>query len=161
VLSTITGPLVLLLLAVALKLLAWLGQQPALPKQALQSLAVDTQLDLTADRVKLGLAVLVVIAGIVGFSVLSAQPMPARIGVFVGGLVIAAAIAWFSEPGRRTLSFASESYNEVKRVAWPTRKETTQMTGIVFAFVAVMGIFMWVLDKGIEWILYGLLLGWK
>jgi len=24
-----------------------------------------------------------------------------------------------------------------------------------------MGIFMWVLDKGIEWILYGLLLGWK
>jgi len=27
--------------------------------------------------------------------------------------------------------------------------------------VAVMGIFMWVLDKGIEWILYGLLLGWK
>jgi len=115
----------------------------------------------TADRVKLGLAVLVVIAGIVGFSVLSAQPMPARIGVFVGGLVIAAAIAWFSEPGRRTLSFASESYNEVKRVAWPTRKETTQMTGIVFAFVAVMGIFMWVLDKGIEWILYGLLLGWK
>ncbi len=26
------------------------------------------------------------------------------------------------------------------------------MTGIVFAFVAVMGLFMWVLDKGIEWI---------
>ena len=35
------------------ELLAWLGQQPALPEQALQSLAVDTQLDLTADRVKL------------------------------------------------------------------------------------------------------------
>jgi preprotein translocase subunit SecE len=107
------------------------------------------------------LAVLVIIAGIVGFSVLSAQPMVARLGVFVGGLVIAALIAWFSEPGRRTLSFANESYNEVKRVSWPTRKETTQMTGIVFAFVAIMGIFMWVLDKGIEWIIYGLLLGWK
>ena len=74
--------------------------------------------------------------------------MPARIGVFVGSLVIAFAIAWFSEPGRRAASFASESYNEVKRVSWPTRKETTQMTGIVFAFVAIMGIFMWVLDKG-------------
>ena len=35
------------------ELLAWLGQQPALPEQALQSLAVDTQLDLTADRVTL------------------------------------------------------------------------------------------------------------
>ncbi|MFJ1300322.1 preprotein translocase subunit SecE [Pseudomonadota bacterium AL_CKDN230030165-1A_HGKHYDSX7] len=115
----------------------------------------------TADRIKLGLAVLVVIAGIVGFSVLSAQPLAARVGVFVGSLVIAALIAWFSEPGRRTISFAGESYNEVKRVVWPTRKETFQMTGIIFAFVAVMGLFMWVLDKGIEWVLYGLLLGWK
>lgn len=92
---------------------------------------------------------------------LDAQPMVARIGVFVGGLIVAALLAWFSEPGRRTLSFAGESYNEVKRVSWPTRKETVQMTGIVFAFVAVMGLLMWVLDKGIEWVLYGLLLGWK
>ncbi|SAI66839.1 preprotein translocase subunit SecE [Bordetella ansorpii] len=115
----------------------------------------------TADRVKLGLAVLVIIAGIVGFSVLSAQPLVARVGVFIGSLVIAAVIAWFSEPGRRTISFGQESYNEVKRVSWPTRKETMQMTGIVFAFVAVMGLFMWLLDKGIEWILYGILLGWK
>jgi len=115
----------------------------------------------TVDRMKLVLAVLVIIAGIVGFSVLRDQPMAARVGVFVAGLVIAAIIAWFSEPGRRTLSFAGESYNEVKRVSWPTRKETTQMTGIVFAFVAVMGIFLWLLDKGIEWVIYGLLLGWK
>ncbi|MBO9354284.1 preprotein translocase subunit SecE [Bordetella petrii] len=115
----------------------------------------------TADRVKLVVAVLVVIAGIVGFSVLSAQPMAVRIGVFVGGLVVAALITWFSEPGRRTVAFAHESYNETKRVSWPNRKETTQMTGIVFAFVAITGLLMWVLDKGIEWILYGLLLGWK
>jgi preprotein translocase subunit SecE len=115
----------------------------------------------TADRVKLGLALLVIIAGIVSFSVLSAQAMPVRIAAFVGSVLIAAIIAWFSEPGRRTLSFASESYAEVKRVTWPKRKETIQMTGIVFAFVAIMGVFMWVLDKGIEWILYSLLLGWK
>jgi len=115
----------------------------------------------TTDRLKLGLAVLVVIAGIVGFSLLNAEPMAARVGVFVGSLVVAALIAWFSEPGRRTLAFAQESYSEVKRVSWPTRKETIQMTGIVFAFVAVMGLFLWLLDKSIEWILYGLLLGWK
>ena len=115
----------------------------------------------TADRIKLGLAVLVIIAGIVGFSVLESQSMGVRIGVFVGGLVIAALIAWFSEPGRRTLSFGNEAYNEMRKVIWPNRKETTQMTGIVFAFVVAMGVFMWVMDKLIEWILYGLLLGWK
>ncbi|MDQ2137141.1 preprotein translocase subunit SecE [Alcaligenaceae bacterium A4P071] len=115
----------------------------------------------TADKLKLALAVLVIIAGIVAFSMLSSQPMAARVGVFIGSLIVAALLAWISEPGRRTLSFGQESYNEVKRVSWPTRKETTQMTGIVFAFVAVMGLFMWVLDKGIEWVIYGVLLGWK
>jgi preprotein translocase subunit SecE len=116
----------------------------------------------TADRLKLGLAVVVIIAGIVGFSVLESKiPMVGRIAVFIGSLILAAVIAWFSEPGRRTIAFAQDSYNEVRRVVWPTRKETMQMTGIVFAFVAVMGLFLWLLDKLIAWLLFGVLLGWK
>jgi preprotein translocase subunit SecE len=116
----------------------------------------------TADRLKLALAVLVIIAGIVGFSVLESKiPIVGRIAVFIGSLILAAVIAWFSEPGRRTIAFAQESYNEVRRVVWPTRKETMQMTGIVFAFVAVMGLFLWLLDKLIAWLLFGVLLGWK
>lgn len=116
----------------------------------------------TTDRLKLALAVLVIIAGIVGFSVLESKiPMVGRIAVFIGSLILAAVIAWFSEPGRRTIAFAQDSYNEVRRVVWPTRKETMQMTGIVFAFVAVMGLFLWLLDKLIAWLLFGVLLGWK
>ena len=116
----------------------------------------------TADRLKLGLSVLVIIAGIVGFSVLESKiPMVGRVAVFIGSLILAAVIAWFSEPGRRTIAFAQDSYNEVRRVVWPTRKETMQMTGIVFAFVAVMGLFLWLLDKLIAWLLFGVLLGWK
>ncbi len=115
----------------------------------------------TVDRLKLGLAVLVIIAGIVAYSMLEGQPTVARVAVFLGSLIIAAVIAWFSEPGRRTLSFARDSSNEVKRVVWPTRKEATQMTGIVFVFVIVMGILLWVVDKGLGWVIYGLLLGWR
>ena len=123
--------------------------------------SIETVTSVT-DKFKLGLAVLVIIAGIVGFSVLEAKlPMVARVAIFVGSLALAALIAWMSEPGRRTIAFAHESYNEVKRVVWPTRKETLQMTGIVFAFVAVMGLFLWVLDKLVEWALFGVLLGWK
>ncbi|MFW7340735.1 preprotein translocase subunit SecE [Pollutimonas sp. H1-120] len=115
----------------------------------------------STDRVKLGLAVLVIVAGIVGYSMLENQATIVRVGVFLGSLVVAALVAWFSEPGRRTLSFGRDSYNEVKRVVWPTRKESTQMTGIVFLFVAAMGLLLWVVDKGLEWVIYGLLLGWK
>jgi preprotein translocase subunit SecE len=115
----------------------------------------------STDRIKLGLAVLVIVAGIVAYSMLEGQPAYLRVGSFVGGLVVAAVITWFSEPGRRTLSFGRDSYNEVKRVVWPTRKEATQMTGIVFAFVTVMGILLWVVDKALGWVIFGLLLGWK
>lgn len=116
----------------------------------------------TADRLKLVLAVLVIVAGIVAFSVLETQlAAPVRVAIFIVSLLIAAGIAAISEPGRRFRGFAQESYYEVRKVVWPTRKETTQMTGIVFAFVAVMGIFLWVLDKSLEWVLYSVVLGWK
>ncbi len=116
----------------------------------------------TTDRIKLGLCVVVILAGIVGYSALESRlPGFARVAIFVGSLVLAALIAYTSEPGRRTVAFAHESYNEVRRVVWPTRKETMQMTGIVFAFVAIMGLFLWILDKVVEWALFSVLLGWK
>ena len=116
----------------------------------------------TADRLKLGLSVLVVLAGIVAYSALESRiPAVARVAIFIASLILAAVIVWFTEPGRRTVAFAQESYNEVRRVVWPTRKETMQMTGIVFAFVAIMGLFLWILDKFVEWSLFSVLLGWK
>jgi preprotein translocase subunit SecE len=44
---------------------------------------------------------------------------------------------------------------------WPTRKESLQTAGIVFAFVVVMALFLWVSDKTLEYLLYDLILGWK
>ena len=115
----------------------------------------------TADRLKLALAVLVIVAGIVGYSMLEGQPAVLRVGVFLVSLIVAAAIAWVSEPGKRTLSFGRDSYNEVKRVVWPTRQETLRMTGIVFAFVVVVGGFLWLVDQILQWVIFGILLGWN
>ena len=67
----------------------------------------------------------------------------------------------FSEPGRQFGVFAGEAITEVKKVVWPTRKETMQTTAAVFAFVVVMAIFLWISDKTLEWVLYDLILGWK
>lgn len=115
----------------------------------------------TADRLKLSLAVLILAAGIVAYSVLADQSIYIRVGVFIAGLIIAALIAGFSDTGRRTLAFGREAYNETRRVVWPTRQETTRMTAIVFAFVVAMGALLWVADKLLGWVIYGLLLGWN
>jgi preprotein translocase subunit SecE len=115
----------------------------------------------SGDKIKVVLAICAVIAGVVGFYFLSDKPTLMRIGALVAGLLAGVAIAWTSEPGRSFLGFARESVRETKKVVWPTRKEAMQITGVVFAFVVVMAIFLWGTDKVLEFVLYDLILGWK
>ena len=114
-----------------------------------------------ADLVLVTLAVLAAVAGVLGFTFLTEQPTLARVGVLIGGLVAAVVIAWFSQSGKPFLSYARESYEETKRVVWPSRKETVTTTGIVFGFVVIMAIFLFLVDKSLEWVLYDTLLSWR
>jgi preprotein translocase subunit SecE len=106
-------------------------------------------------------AIAAVLAGVFGFSFLTDLPMLSRVGILIGGIALGILIAWFSPPGKRFLAFAREAYDETRRVVWPTRKETVNMTGIVFALVVVMAIFLFIVDKLLEWGLYDLLLRWR
>ena len=114
-----------------------------------------------ADRLKIAIAILAVIAGLAGFYVLSQQPLVLRIAVVLAGLVIGAGIASTSEPGKRFFAFGRESVAETKKVVWPTRKETIQTTAVVFGFVFVMALFLWVTDKSLELVLYDWVFGWR
>ena len=113
------------------------------------------------DLLLVVLAVAVLLAGVLGFSLLSERTLLIRIGILLGGLAVAVGIAWFSQSGKRFLGFAHEAYEEARRVTWPSRKETINTTGIVFAFVAIMTIFLFIVDKSLEFVLYDLLLRWK
>jgi len=114
-----------------------------------------------ADKLKFMLALLLLAAGVTGFYLLREQPMILRVLSVFAGLGAGVAVAWFTEPGRRFFDFSREAVVETKKVVWPSRKETIQPTGIVFAFVLVMAIVLWMTDKGLEWVLYDLVLGWK
>ena len=115
----------------------------------------------TADRLKIGLAVVAVIGGLVGFYVLAQQPLVLRIAAVLAGLIAATLIASTSEPGKRFFAFSRDSVAETKKVVWPSRKETIQTTAIVFGFVFVMALFLWATDKTLEFALYDLILGWR
>lgn len=115
------------------------------------------------DKFKVVLAVVAAIAGVVGFFYLKGQNKPALVagGALMAGLVFAVLLLWTSTSGRDFLNFAKESVREVKKVVWPTRKEATSITMIVFAFVVVMAIFLWGTDQLLAFLLYDLVLGWK
>ncbi|KAA0179264.1 preprotein translocase subunit SecE [Cupriavidus cauae] len=109
----------------------------------------------------LGVAVLLVVAGVIGFYALAQQPAYVRGAALFAGLVLGVIVALVSAPGKEFVGFARESYREVRKVVWPTRKEAGQMTGLVFVFVVVMALFLWSADKLIEWVIFSLVLGWK
>ena len=113
------------------------------------------------DKIKLVVAVLLVAAGVWGYYWLADSALVLRILAVIAGVLAGAAVAWFSAPGRQFGLFAAEAVAEVKKVVWPTRKETMQTTAAVFAFVVVMAVFLWISDKTLEWVLYDLILGWK
>ena len=115
----------------------------------------------TADKAKLGLAIVLVLASLVSFYMLAKQGQIAQWGALVACLVVAAVVFMSSETGRQFLAFGRDSVREVKKVVWPARKEAMQMTAYVFAFVVVMALFLWGTDKLLEWVFYDLLLGWK
>ena len=63
-----------------------------------------------------------------------------------------AVVAGLTAPGKRFFGFARDARDEAKKVVWPTRKETMQMTGVVAAFVVVMSLFLWMVDGLLAWL---------
>jgi preprotein translocase subunit SecE len=115
----------------------------------------------SVDKAKLAGAAGLVLAGLVAFYELSGQGVYVQWAVLLVLLGSAVAAFFSSEQGKALIAYGRESTRELRKVVWPTRKEATQMTGYVFAFVVVMALFLWLTDKTLEWVLYDLILGWK
>lgn len=131
-------------------------------KKSMSNQSVQT-VSTSNDKIKVALAVVAAIAGVVGFFYLKGQNKPALVcaGALVAGLVFAVLLLWTSASGRDFLNFAKEAVRETRKVVWPSRKEAGQITGIVFAFVFVMALFLWGTDQVLQFVLYDLILGWK
>ena len=106
------------------------------------------------DVVIVTLAVVIAAAAVFAFTFLTEQTLGIRLGALIGGLVLAAIVAAFSPSGKRFIAFCREAWDELRRVVWPTRKETVNTTGIVMAFVVAVSFYLFIVDQLIEFGLY-------
>jgi preprotein translocase subunit SecE len=103
------------------------------------------------DTLKLIIAILVLVGGIVGFYYYGDQALVYRVmGVLLTtlaalGLILTTAV------GLEFLGFLKEARVEVRKVIWPTRQETMQSTLVVVALVFLVGLILWTLDAGLFW----------
>ena len=114
-----------------------------------------------ADKAKLVAAGVLVVAAVAAFYVLAKEDLWLRVLALFALFAVAVAVFFTSENGKALIAFGRDAMREIRKVVWPTRKEAMQMTGYVFAFVFFMGLFLWLTDKTLEWVLYDLILGWK
>ncbi len=114
-----------------------------------------------ADKAKLVASVVLAVGAVVAFYLLARQGSLAQWAALL--VLLAAAVGTFasSENGRQLWAFGRDSWREVRKVVWPSRKEAIQMTAYVFAFVAIMSVFLWLTDKTLEWVFFDLILGWR
>lgn len=110
------------------------------------------------DVALVSLAVVFVLSGVVGFALLTEQALGVRLGVLAAGIVLGIATAWISPSGKKLIAYGRQSYEELVRVVWPSKKETINTTGMVIGFVVIMAFFLFIVDKIIEWGLYDVLL---
>ena len=105
----------------------------------------------TTDRVKLGFAVLAVVAGVATYYVLDTQAAWLRWLCVAGGIAAAALIVAFSRYGSELSQFVASARVELRKIVWPNRHETGMTTLVVFVFVAIAGLFFWGLDLVLAW----------
>jgi len=77
-------------------------------------------------------------------------------------LAVAGAIATFffiSPTGLRLHGYVKDSWRELGKVVWPTRKEAMQFTWVVILCVIILGLFLWLIDSSLAWLFYGVILG--
>ncbi|MEM7252201.1 MAG: preprotein translocase subunit SecE [Pseudomonadota bacterium] len=110
---------------------------------------MSTRLETTGgipDVVKWVVAIAILAAGIVAFYVFTEQSQLLRIVGVLLAAGIAIAIAYQTEKGRETWGFLKEARTELRKVVWPTRKETMNTTALVLVVVAIVGLMLWILD---------------
>ena len=102
-----------------------------------------------ADKIKLLVAFLLVVAGVIGYYVLHDSAAVLRVASVLFGVLAAAGVFWTTALGKQFFGFSKDSVAEAKRVVWPTRKETMQTTAVVILFAVVMALFLWAVDASL------------
>lgn len=104
------------------------------------------------DTVKLIAALVLLTAGVAGFYLYEEHSLLLRVLGLLGMVVVAVLVVLQTAVGRNVWKFAADARTEVRKVVWPTRQETIQTTLIVLFVVLLMGIFLWLVDMMLLWV---------
>ncbi len=99
------------------------------------------------------LSIVLLVGGLITNYALPTVPWLVR---FLSWIIIAAAVFTLfinTIQGKRFWNFAKLARNELRKVVWPTRAETTQSTVFVGVMVVILALFLWGVDTFWAWLI--------
>jgi preprotein translocase subunit SecE len=104
-----------------------------------------------ADKIKWLVAVLLLIGGLGGFYYFAEYSLLMRVPALLVVAIICVVVVLQTQAGGQLVGFFREANIEVRKVVWPTGKETTQTTLVVMGLVVTVAVFLWLLDMFLLW----------
>lgn len=105
------------------------------------------------DKIKFLLAALIVVAAVGAFYYYSeGTSLLLRVLGLLAALGVATAVFFLTAAGQQAWAYIGEARTEVRKVVWPTRKETVQTTLVVMAMVVVTAVILWIFDWILTWL---------
>ena len=104
------------------------------------------------DKIKVSVAALFVLAGVVGYyqlpNIMGENVSPLLQFAVIAVALIAAAVTFFSsEAGDTTRAYGKGAIIELKKMIWPNKQETIQSTVMVIILVIIFSLFLWLIDS--------------
>lgn len=112
------------------------------------------------DTLKWLMICVVLVAGLIANSYYELQ-VSGAIRAAIGIVLFVALLfgAYTTLLGQQTWAFFKLSRNEMRKVVWPTKQETTQTTIMVVVIVLLTAVVLWLFDMFFQWFVYSFLLG--
>ncbi len=104
------------------------------------------------DTVKWLAVWLLLAAGLMSFYYFSEISLLLRVVFLLAAVGGAVFIALHTAKGQGAWAFTQEAHIEVRKVVWPTRRETLQMTGVVILMVIIVALMIWAIDSILFWL---------
>lgn len=109
------------------------------------------------DIAKMAAAIAILIAAIYGYYHFADSSQLYRVLGVVGSVIVALLIVGQTVTGRAAWGFMADARMETRKVVWPTKQETIQVTMVVIFFVILVGLILWGLDSFLGWAIQALL----
>lgn len=110
-----------------------------------------------ADTAKMVIAIAILLGAVFGYHYFSDSPQLYRVLGIVGAAIVSLLVAAQTAMGQAGIRFMADARMETRKVVWPTKQETIQVTMIVIFIVILVGLILWGLDGFLGWVVKGLI----